>query len=128
MKKVGFTIKGLAVLGIVFCFIGAPTVSATRAVTDKGTGCYVRVGTGEDDYIFDETCSAHQVIKFDNDGNFDFYTYQDHGQLPDWAWHPSQSYQLTFEVCYDFEFGLVCGVADESVSPSGEYKSSFRSH
>ena len=125
MKKVSSTIRTLVVLGIALSFTGVNSVSATRAVTDKGTGCFVRDGSGSDDYAFDSDCTAHSVLKMDDDGEFDFYVYQDHGQT---SWHPSQPYRDTFELWYRFDFGVVCGIAKESVSPSGEYKSSFKSY
>ena len=128
MKKVSSTVRNLMILGIIFSFIGVGTVSATRAVADKGTGCFVRVGTGDNDYVFDETCAAHDVLKFDNEGNFEFYLYQDHGQLPEGSWRPSQAFRSTFEQCFNSSFGVVCGLTTETVSPSGEYKSSFNSY
>jgi hypothetical protein len=128
MKKVSSMIKGLVVLGITLSFIGVNSVSATRAITDRGTGCYVRVGTGDNDYAYDATCTAHDVIKFDNKGNFQFYEYQDHGELPEGSWIPTKTYRNTFEVCYNLGFAVVCGTATETVTPSGEYKSSFKSH
>lgn len=128
MKRVGLTIKGLVVLGIIVSFVGVNSVSATRAVTDRGTGCFVRVGTEDDDYVLDSACTASDVLKFDDEENFEFYVYQDHGQLPEGTWRPSQAYRNTFEQCFQFSFGVVCGTVKESVSPSGEYKSSFKSH
>ena len=127
MKLVSSTIKTLVVLGVTLSFIGVNSVSATRAITDRGTGCYVRVGTGPGDYVYDAACTAHDVTKLDNEGNFEFYSYQDQGQLPEGSWRPSKAYRNTFEVCYAFSFGVVCGTAQETVSPSGEYKSSFKS-
>ncbi|HEV8429009.1 MAG TPA: hypothetical protein VGQ41_13995 [Pyrinomonadaceae bacterium] len=59
MKRASFTIKTLVVLGITFSFIGVNSVSATRAITDRGAGCFVRVGTGDNDYVFDDTCTTH---------------------------------------------------------------------
>ena len=124
MKKLSLTIATLVTLGVIFSFTGVNSVSATRAEASKGTGCYVRTGEGENDYVFAATCDAHAVLKMDDDGAFDFYVYQDHGQS---SWHPTQAYRVTYEVCYQFDFGDVCGTAKESVSPSGEYKSSFKS-
>ena len=121
-------IKTLVVLGIIFSFIGVNSVSATKAVTDRGTGCFVRVGTGDDDYVFDSACTASDVLKFDDEENFEFYIYQDHGQLPEGTWRPAQAYRNTYEACFEFDFGVVCGTVKESVTPSGEYKSSFKSH
>ena len=128
MKKVGSVFKTLAVVGIIFCFVGVNSVSATRAITERGTGCYVRVGTGENDYSYDGACTSHDVTKLDNEGNFEFYSYQDHGQLPEGSWLPDKAYRNTFEVCYAFSFGVVCGTVEETVLPGGEYKSSFKSH
>ena len=128
MKKLSLTIKGLVVLGVIFSVIGVDSASATRSLTQKGTGCFIRVGTGDDDYAFDGACTAHDVLKIDDDGNLEFYVYQDHGQLPEGSWRPSQPYRETFEQCLQFDFGIVCGTVRESVSPSGEYKSSFKSH
>jgi hypothetical protein len=125
MKKVSLTIITLVVLAVVVSFTGVSSVSATRAVTAHGTGCFIRVGPGDGDYALDETCTAQSVLKMDDDGGFDFYVYQDHGQT---SWHPSQPYRDTFEQCLEFSFGIVCGTVKESVSPSGEYKSSFKSY
>ena len=127
MKNVSSMIKGLVVLGITLSFIGVNSVSATRAITDRGAGCMVRV-TEAGDYAVDATCAAHDVIKFDNKGNFQFYEYQDHGELPEGAWRPSKTYRNSFEACYNLGFAVVCGTATETVTPSGEYKSSFKSH
>ena len=127
MKIVSHTFKTLVVFGIISCFIGVNSVSATRAITDRGTGCYVRVGTGPGDYVYDAACTAQDVTKLDNEGNVEFYSYQDHGQLPEGSWRPSKGYRNTFEVCYAFSFGVVCGTATETITPSGEYKSSFKS-
>lgn len=128
MKKISLTIINLVILGIGFSFPAANSVSAARATADKGTGCYVRVGTGENDYVFTNDCAAHDVIKFDNEGNFEFYVYQDQGQLPAGSWRPSQAYRSTFEMCIQFSFGTKCGTVTELVAPSGEYKSSFKSY
>ena len=127
MRAVSLTAKTLVVIGIVFSF-GVGSVSATRAVTDKGTGCYVRVGTGDDEYIFDDLCTSKEVLQMDDAGNLEFYVYQDHGQLPEGSWRPSQAYRYTYELCMQFSFGFVCGTVRESVTPSGEYKSSFNSY
>lgn len=125
MRKVSLVIRTLVVIVIALSFTGVNSVLAARADTDRGEGCLVRVGDGEDDYAFDSTCATQAVLKMDDDGEFDFYVYQDHGQS---TWHPSTPYRNTFELCYHFSFGTVCGTAKESVSPSGEYKSSFKSY
>jgi hypothetical protein len=128
MRKVSLTIKTLAVLGIVFSFIGVNSASATPAITDKGAGCFVRVGPEDNDYVFDATCTAHDALKFDDEGNFEFYVYQDQGQLPEGSWRPSRAFRSTFEQCFNASFGVFCGTVTEMVSPSGEYKSSFNSY
>ena len=128
MKKVSSAVRNLMILGIIFSFIGVNSVSATRAVTDSGTGCFVRVGTGDDDYVFDATCAAHDALKLDDEGDIEFYVYQDHGQLPEGSWRPSQAFRSSFEQCLNTSFGVVCGIATETVTPSGEYKSSFNSY
>ena len=125
MRKVNLAIRSLVVIVIALSFTGVNSVFGTRAETARGEGCMVRVGDGDDDYAFDSACEAHEVLKMDDDGELDFYVYQDHGQS---SWRPSTPYRNTFEICYHFSFGTVCGIAKESVSPSGEYKSSFKSY
>ena len=129
MNKVKLTITSFAAIAIVITFIGVTSVSARRAEPSSGTGCFVRTGEGVDDYTFDTACQAHDVLKLDDDGNLEFYVYQDHGQLPAGGWLPFQSYRTTFEQCFNMTgVGVVCGIGRESVSPSGEYKSSFKSY
>ena len=128
MRNASPTIKTLVVLGAILSFVGMTSASATPANPGKDTGCYVRVGSGDDDYEFDATCTAHEVIKFDDEGNFEFYAYQDHGQLPEGSWRPSHAYHSTFEQCFDSSVGVICGTTTETVTPSGEYKSSFNSY
>ena len=128
MKKVSLTIINLVIFGIIFSFVGVNSARATRAFTDRGTGCFVRVGTGDNDYVLTDACIAQSVIKFDNGGNFQLFAYQDQGQLPEGSWRPTQAYRSTFEQCFEFSFGVVCGTVSETVTPSGEYKSSFNSY
>ena len=128
MKRVCFTVMTLVVFGITVSFIGADSASATRAAHDRDTGCFVRVGTGDNDYAFDGACTVQATLKMDDDGTFDFYVYQDHGQLPEGSWRPAQTFRDTFELCFNFSFGPVCGIAKETITPSGEYKSSFKSY
>src|SRR5215204_2354269 len=92
MKRIGLTMKSLVVLGIIFSVTGVNSVQATRATAERGTGCYVRVGTENDDYLLDSACTSSEVLKFDDEENFEFYVYQDHGQLPEGTWRPSQVY------------------------------------
>src|ERR1044072_7126749 len=116
MKKIGLTMTTLVLIGIMLSFVGVSSVSASKANTDRGEGCFVRVGTGENDYVFDATCRASQVLKFDEDDNFEFYVYQDHGQLPEGTWRPSRVHHSTFETCYSFNFGVICGTVKETVT------------
>jgi hypothetical protein len=125
MKKMLVSLVCFAILAMAYSFIGTSSVSAAPASPEKGTLCYVS-GDGLN-YYEDESCSAHSVFKFDNEGNFQFWEYQDHGQLPEEA-RPSQPYRNTFEQCFDFSFGEVCGTVQETATPSGEYKSSFHSY
>ena len=125
MKKIKVA---LVALGLVVSFIGAVTVSAKRAETSQGTGCFVKIGEGEFDYAPDAACTSHEILKMNDDGSFDFYVYQDHGQLPAGGWRPTQMYRNSFDQCINFSFGTVCGQVKESVTPSGEYKSSFKSY
>lgn len=126
MKKL--TIKSLVIFAIVFSMIGVDSVSAAKAFTGSGTGCYIRFDVGEDDYVLDENCTAHSTLKLDDEGNFQFYVYQDHGQLPEGSWRPSRTYRSSFELCFAASFGSFCGIAKETITPSGEYKSSFNSY
>ncbi len=132
MKKIILRMKGLVALGIslsFISFIGPNSVSGAPAEPSKGAGCYVRTGLNANDYAFDPTCAAHDVLKLDDDGELDFYVYQDHGQLPEGSWRPSTTFRNTFEMCLNLgSIGIVCGIAKETVTPSGEYKSSFKSN
>ena len=105
---------------------GASSVSATPASPDKGTGCYV--GDANGNYYLDSSCQAHAVTKFNADGTLAFYSYQDAGQLPAGAALPSSAINTTSDVCYNFSFGVTCGTVHETITPSGAYKSSFKSH
>ena len=113
------------VLAGAFLAIGTTSGSASPARPDKGTGCYV--GDANGDYLFDATCSAHSVIKYDADGKVVFYEYQDAGQLQPGAVRPSRAIRRSFELCLDFGgiTGELCGTATEVITPSGQYKSSF---
>jgi hypothetical protein len=104
----------------------AGSVAASPASTGKGTGCYVV--DANDAYYLDASCQTHDVTKFDADGNLSFYSYQDAGQLPAGAALPSRAINKTYEQCFNFTIGVVCGTIDETITPSGAYKSSFKSH
>ena len=126
MKRFACSIVFVALIGLTLSFIGSSSVSAKPAEADKGTGCYVRTGEGENDYAYDESCKAFGVLKLDEEGDVEFYVYQDHGQT---SWHPERTYRSTFEQCLNFgSLGIVCGTVKETITPSGEYKSSFKSN
>jgi hypothetical protein len=125
MNKLFAGLLCVALLGITLSFIGSTSVTAKRAIADKGTGCYVKTGEGESDYVVDPNCQAHDVLKMDDDGGIDFYVYQDHGQT---SWHPEETYRTTYDASIYVNGILVEGVIKETVTPSGEYKSSFKSY
>ena len=123
MKKIVSVLACAAVLGIAFVFVGSNAVSAKRAEVGRGTGCLIRLSEDPGDYGFDAACQAQAVLKLDDDGLLDFYVYQDHGQT---SWHPETAFRDVYDDCYEFSFGEVCGTVTETVTPSGEYKSSFK--
>lgn len=125
MKNIVHKVVLVAMIAATFTFIGATSVSALPADVLRGSGCYV--GWGESQYSYDDTCRAQAVIKFDDAGNLQFYIYQDHGQLPSDSPRPTEAVRNSFELCGDFggSIGVKCGIADEVVTPSGEYKSSW---
>ena len=67
---------------------------------------------------------AHDVLKMEDATTLDLYVYQDRGQT---TWHREETYRSTYVQCLNFSFGEVCGTVKETVTPSGEYKSSFKS-
>lgn len=115
-----------AVVFAAFASFGARTVSAapSPASTQKGTGCYVAADGV--DYYYDAGCAVHLVFDIDADGDLVFYEYQDHGQIPAGVARPSRAVRRTFEQCLNFgSLGVLCGIAVEVVTPSGQYKSSI---
>ena len=126
MKKLLIALVGVAVLGIALSFIGSSTISAKRAYAEKGTGCFVLDPNGiYNGYAVDANCQTHDVTKEDDEGYLELFFYQDHGQT---SWHPEETYRSTYEGCVIVQpYGQVCGIIKESVTPSGEYKSSFKS-
>ena len=125
MKRLVGGLVCIALVGIALSFIGSTSVTAKRAYADKGNGCYVRTGEGPADYVIDPNCEAHDVVKEDDEGNLELYFYQDHGQT---SWHPEETYRNTYEDCLNSQtYGQICGIVKETVTPSGEYKSSFKS-
>ena len=120
--------RALAVaLAGAFVLTAASSLSAAPASPDKGTACYV--GDANGFYYLDTSCQTHAVTKLNDDGSLAFYSYQDAGQLPPGAALPTQAITNTYDnVCYNFAFGLTCGTITEIITPSGQYKSSFKSH
>lgn len=126
MKRLLGGLVCVAVLGIALSFIGSRSVSAKPADPNKGTGCLVLDPEAEGGYAYDANCQAHNIIKEDDEGNLEFFFYQDHGQT---SWHPEETYRNSFEICYEStRYVEICGIAKETVTPSGEYKSSFKSY
>ena len=125
MKKIVGGVVCVVLIGLAVSFIGSNSVAAKPAESEKGAGCYVPASDGVSPYVFDATCDAHAVVKYDDDGGLEFYFYEDHGQT---AWHPKTAVRDTYSQCLNFgpQLGIVCGTVKESVTPSGEYKSSFK--
>src|SRR5690348_14142631 len=107
MKKVLIGLVCCAVLGIAFSFMGVSSVSAAPADPQKGTGCFAS-GDGAN-YFFDSNCSSHYDFKFNDDGSLQFFIYQDQTQLPAEVARPARGLHSSFEQCYNFSFGQVCG-------------------
>ena len=116
------TARALVLAGA-FLTMGAKAGSAAPATPDRGTGCFVTDANGQN--YFDEACIAHEVTRFGADGSLEFYAYQDVGQLPSDAAHPATAIRNSYDVCYAFSYGVVCGVVVEVIAPGGTYKSSF---
>ena len=124
MKRLIGGLVFVALVGIALSFVGSTSVSAMRANTDKGKGCFVRVSEEIFDNVEDPECTYHEVMKLDDDGNVEFYFYQDHGQTP---WRPQKTLRETYFICTVFEDGLeLCGYNTEIITPNGEYKSTFK--
>ena len=121
MKRSGVIVAGVALLGLAISFIGSNMVSATPADAALWQGCFVKEEFGQD---FDPNCSATRIMKYGDDGELQFFIYRDHGQS---SWRPETPYRATYELCPNFgnPLGIICGIASESVMPSGEYRSTF---
>ena len=113
-------------LACAFVLTFATSVSATPASPDKGTACYV--GDANGSYYIDAACQTHDVTKFNADGTLAFYSYQDAGNLPAGAALPTHAITSKSDACFNFSFGVVCGTVEETIMPSGVYKSSFKSY
>ena len=106
------------------------SASAAKATADKGAGCGVK--DANDVVWFDPNCTWHEVVKYDDEGNIEFYEYHDHGNLPEAAARPSQAYRTGGAYggdlpCFQVdEQNCLSGPFDEVITPSGEYQSSFR--
>lgn len=113
----------VVILAIAVSIIGVNSAAALPADVQRDNICYV--GYGEFEYVVDETCRAQSVFKLDDEGNFQFFIYQDHGQIPADMPPPSEAVRNSFELCLNFggSIGIKCGIANEVVTPSGEYKS-----
>lgn len=105
-----------------------PDISAAKpngpinaAQTNSGTGCLVRDADGN--YLYDATCEWHTVTRRDRNGALVLYSYQDHGQLPANAPHPTSA--IRHEGPWP---GCIADVIHEVTAPSGEYRSDCRFH
>lgn len=125
MKKLIRHIVFVTIIASTFAIIGVSSASALPATVERDSGCLV--GYSDLPYLFDDTCRAQSVFKLDADGSFQFYIYQDHGRLPADYLLPSEAVLESFELCLNFggTIGVRCGIADQVVTPSGEYKSSL---
>ena len=101
--------------------VAKPNSPVNAAQTNSGTGCLVRDADGN--YLYDATCEWHTVVRRDRDGNLVLYSYQDHGQLPAGAPHPSSASRN--EGPWP---GCIGDVIHEVTAPSGEYRSDCRFH
>lgn len=101
--------------------VAKPNGPVNAAQTDSGTGCLVRDANGA--YHFDATCEWHTVVRRDRGGSLVLYSYQDHGQLPSGAPHPSSASRNTGPWP-----GCIGDVINEVTTPSGEYRSDCRFH
>jgi hypothetical protein len=96
-----------------------PNGPINAAQTSSGTGCLVRDGAGA--YHYDATCEWHVVYRRNRAGNLVMYSYQDHGQLPANAPHPSSASRHTGPWP-----GCIGDEINEVTTPSGEYRSDCR--
>jgi len=87
---------------------------------ERGTGCYVR--DAADNYTWDPSCNRQAVITYDDGGNLIKYKYQDQGELPEGAALPPRAIHESY-------FAIIKGLGNtlitETITPSGEYKSSM---
>ena len=90
----------------------------------SGTGCIVTDAYGGHHY--DPNCNWHDVSTYDEGGNLIKYKYQDQGTLPEGAPRPARAIHQTSINNYDNGDGQYFeGRVTETITPSGEYKSSF---
>ena len=99
--------------------IAKPNGPINAAQTSSGTGCLVRDGNGG--YHYDATCEWHVVYRRNRAGNLVMYSYQDHGQLPANAPHPTSASRHTGPWP-----GCIADEINEVTTPSGEYRSDCR--
>ena len=110
-----FTAALLAPQGVV----AKPPQPINAAQTSSGTGCLVRDANGA--YHYDATCEWHVVYRRNRSGALVMYSYQDHGQLPAGAPHPSSASRHTGPWP-----GCIADEINEVTTPSGEYRSDCR--
>lgn len=99
--------------------LAKPNSPINAAQTNSGTGCLVRDANGG--YHYDATCEWHTVVRRDRNGQLVLYSYQDHGQLPPNAPHPTSAVRHTGPWP-----GCIGDVINEVTTPSGEYRSDCR--
>ena len=121
-------LRAAAAFCFAFAVAGAPSGALAKpngpinaAQTNSGTGCLVRDANGA--YHYDATCEWHTVTRRDRNGQLVLYSYQDHGQLPANAPHPTSASRN--EVPWP---GCIGDVIHEVTAPSGEYRSDCRVH
>jgi hypothetical protein len=99
--------------------VAKPNGPINAAQTSSGEGCLVRDASGA--YHYDATCDWHVVYRRNRDGVLVMYSYQDHGQLPEGAPHPTSASRHTGPWP-----GCIADEINEVTTPSGEYRSDCR--
>lgn len=127
MKKRLFYLFSGLVMAIALTGTVSNTVTA-KSLNDvqvqSGTICVVVDANG--DYYLDTSCNSHSVTTRDENGNLIGFKYQDHGTLPANAVRPSKAIHQSYPLALNFGGGLIIeGLVIETITPSGQYKSSF---
>jgi hypothetical protein len=120
----GCLMMTLALTGAVSNDVTAKALNDVQV--ERGTGCFVRDALGK--YYEDPNCNWHVVITYDEGGNLIKYKYQDQGTLPADVVRPSQAIHESDFKTYDFGSLYIGGTVTETITPGGEYKSSFLGH